>query len=93
METGVFWVIIDQTKPEIGFPSLTTPSDKATCEFIVKSPMNYKVVSNGLLMEESVINDSTKLTHWKQSVPIATWLYTLGIANFAVQYVDKFEGK
>ena len=74
-------------------PLIDHPSDKATCEFIVKSPVKYKVVSNGLLMEESFINDSTKLTHWKQSVPIATWLYTLGIANFAVQYVDKFEGK
>ncbi len=74
-------------------PLIDHPSDKATCEFIVKSPMKYKVVSNGLLMEESVINDSIKLTHWKQSVPIATWLHTIGIANFAVQYVDKFEGK
>ena len=74
-------------------PLIDHPSDKATCEFIVKSPMKYKVVSNGLLMEESVINDSIKLTHWKQYVPIATWLYTIGIANFAVQYVDKFEGK
>jgi len=44
-------------------------------------------------MEESIINNSTKLTDWKESVPIATWLYTLGVAIFAVQYVDKFEGK
>ena len=74
-------------------PLIDHISDKATCEFIIKAPIHYKVVSNGLLMEESTINDSTKLTHWKQSVPIAPWLYTLGIANFAVQYVDKFEGK
>jgi aminopeptidase N len=44
-------------------------------------------------MEESIINDSTKLTHWKESAPIASWLYTVGVAKFAVQYVDKFEGK
>ena len=74
-------------------PLIDHISDKATCEFIIKAPIHYKVVSNGLLMEESTINDSTKLTHWKQSVPIAPWLYTLGIANFAVQYLDKFEGK
>ncbi|HSF44961.1 MAG TPA: M1 family metallopeptidase [Chitinophagaceae bacterium] len=69
------------------------PSDKASSELIVKAPSKYKVVSNGLLMEESVLNDSTTLTHWKQSVPIASWLYTIGIAQFAVQYLEPFEGK
>ncbi len=74
-------------------PLIDHISDKATCEFIIKAPIHYKVVSNGILMEESTINDSTKLTHWKQSVPIAPWLYTIGVADFAVQYLDKFEGK
>lgn len=74
-------------------PLIDHPYDKATCEFIVKAPLHYQVVSNGLLLEESILNDSTKLTDWKQSVPIACWLYTLGIAEFAVQYVDQFEGK
>ncbi len=74
-------------------PLIDHPYDKATCEFIIKAPLQYKVVSNGLLMEESIINDSTKLTDWKEAAPIAPWLYTLGVANFAVQYVDKFEGK
>ncbi|CAN5715320.1 M1 family metallopeptidase [soil metagenome] len=74
-------------------PLIDHPYDKATSEFIIKAPLKYKVVANGLLIEESIINDSTKLTDWKQSVPIASWLYTLGVANFTVQYVDKFEGK
>ena len=74
-------------------PLIDHPYDKATCEFIIKAPLQYKVVSNGLLMEESIINDSTKLTDWKESAPIAPWLYTLGVANFAVQYVDRFDNK
>ena len=74
-------------------PVVDHPYDKATCEFIIKAPLHYKVVANGLLMEESVINDSTRLTDWKQSVPIAPWLYTVGVANFAVQYVDRFDNK
>lgn len=72
---------------------LDHPSDKATSEFIIKAPSKYRVVSNGLLMEESVLNDSTHLTHWKQSVPIAPWLYTIGVAEFAVQYLEPFNGK
>ena len=69
------------------------PYDKAMCEFIVTAPDHYQVVSNGLKVEETNLNNNKRLTHWKQSVPIATWLYVLGVANFAVQYVDEFDGK
>lgn len=74
-------------------PTVDHPYDKATCEFIVSAPAHYKVVSNGLLLEESLIDKDTKLTHWKQSVPVSCWLFVLGIADFAVQYVDDFNGK
>ena len=68
------------------------PYDKATCEFIVTAPNHYQVISNGLKIEETNLDGNQK-THWKQSIPIATWLYVLGVAEFAVQYVDEFDGK
>jgi aminopeptidase N len=74
-------------------PTVDHPYDKATSEFIVTAPAHYKVVSNGLLLEESLLDKETKLTHWKQSVPVSCWLFVLGIADFAVQYVDEFNGK
>ena len=69
------------------------PYDKAMCEFIVTAPDHYQIISNGLKIEESNINNNKRVTHWKQSVPIASWLFVLGAADFAVQYVDEFEGK
>ena len=69
------------------------PYDKAMCEFIVTAPDHYQIISNGLKIEESNINNNKRITHWKQSVPIASWLFVLGAADFAVQYVDEFEGK
>ncbi|WP_117884619.1 M1 family metallopeptidase [Aureibaculum luteum] len=69
------------------------PYDKAKCEFIVTAPNHYQVVSNGLKVEETDLQNGMRLTHWKQSVPIASWLYVLGVAKFAIQYVDKFDGK
>ena len=69
------------------------PYDKATCEFIVTAPNHYQVISNGLKIEETNLERNQKKTHWKQSIPIATWLYVLGVAEFAVQYVDEFDGK
>jgi aminopeptidase N len=74
-------------------PTVDHPYDKATNEFIVKAPTHYQTVSNGLLIEESIINKDQKLTHWKQSVPISSWLFVLGVARFAVQHVDYFNGK
>ncbi|RTE53905.1 M1 family peptidase [Arenibacter aquaticus] len=74
-------------------PTVDHPYDKASCEFIVTAPLKYQVVSNGLKLEESITSNGQRLTHWKQSVPIACWLYALGVAEFAVQYVDTFKGK
>ena len=74
-------------------PIVDHPYDKASSEFIVKAPSHYKVVSNGLLMEESELGNSNRLTHWKQSVPVSSWLFVLGVADFAVKYVDEFRGK
>jgi aminopeptidase N len=74
-------------------PIVDHPHDKATSEFIVKAPSHYKVVSNGLLLEESELGNNTRLTHWKQSVPVSSWLFVLGVADFAVKFVDEFKGK
>ena len=74
-------------------PTVDHPYDKATCEFVVTAPAHYQVVSNGVRIEETDVADGTRLTHWRQSVPIAPWLYVIGVARFAVQHVDDFEGR
>ncbi len=74
-------------------PTVDHPYDKATSEMIVTAPAHYQVVSNGLLVEETDLPGSRRRTHWRQSVPIAPWLYVLGVARFAVQQVDRFQGK
>lgn len=74
-------------------PTVDHPSDKAMCEFVVTAPNHYQVVSNGLKIEETDLPGNKRLTHWRQSVPIASWLYVLGVARFAVQYLDEFQGK
>jgi aminopeptidase N len=59
------------------------PHDKATSEFIITAPAKYQVIANGLLQEESDLGDGRRTTHWKQSVPIASWLNNIGVAQFA----------
>lgn len=74
-------------------PTVDHPYDKATSEMVVTAPAHYQVVSNGLLVEETDLTGGRRRTYWRQSVPIAPWLYVLGVASFAVQHVDTFQGK
>lgn len=64
-------------------PMLDHPYDKATGEFIVTAPSHYQVVANGLLIEELDLPNNERRTHWKQSVPISSWLYAVGVARFS----------
>jgi aminopeptidase N len=74
-------------------PVIDHPYEKATCSFKVTAPAHYEVISNGLKREESILESGQKLTHWVQSVPISSWLYVMGAAQFAIDYYDTFEGK
>jgi aminopeptidase N len=69
-------------------PCNDLPSDKASVEFIVSAPIHYSVISNGVLMEESNLSKTVKLTHWKEDVPIPTKVMVIGAAQFAVARVD-----
>ncbi len=73
-------------------PMIDHPYDKATSEFIVTAPVKYQVVANGLLQEETDLGDGRRLTHWKQSVPIASWLNAIGVAQFAVHHDGLVKG-
>ena len=73
-------------------PTIDHPYDKAAGEFIVTAPAHYQVVANGLLVEEIDLANQERRTHWRQSVPIASWLYALGVARFAVHHYDVLRG-
>ncbi len=73
-------------------PMIDHPYDKATGEFVVTAPSQYQVVANGLLIEELDLPDNTRRTHWKQSVPIASWLYTVAVARFSSHLAGTIDG-
>jgi aminopeptidase N len=73
-------------------PLIDHPYDKATSEFIVIAPARYQVVANGLLQETTDLGDGRRRTHWKQSVPIASWLNAIGVAQFAAHHAAPVKG-
>jgi aminopeptidase N len=73
-------------------PMIDHPYDKASSEFVITAPARYQVVANGLLQEELDLGDGRRTTHWKQSVPIASWLNNIGVAQFASLHAGNAAG-
>jgi aminopeptidase N len=66
-------------------PCVDDPADKASVEFIVTAPAHYKIVSNGILVEEKKLPDDKQLSHWKEDVPLPTKIMVIAAADFAVK--------
>ena len=73
-------------------PMIDHPADKATGEFIVTTRADYQVVANGALVEQVDLEGGRRRTHWKESTPISSWLYALGVGHFAVRHGDVVRG-
>jgi aminopeptidase N len=73
-------------------PMIDHPYDKATGEFVVTAPSHYQVVANGRLIEELDLPNQMRRTHWKQSVPISSWLYTVAVARFSSHFAGAIDG-
>ncbi|HTH24827.1 MAG TPA: M1 family metallopeptidase [Vicinamibacterales bacterium] len=73
-------------------PMIDHPYDKATGEFVITAPNQYQVVANGLLIEELDLPNNMRRSHWKQSVPIASWLYTIAVARFSSHLAGAIDG-
>ena len=69
------------------FPCVDHPSDKATIEYLIKTPSHYQVIANGYLAEETNLTPNLKLYHWISTVPLPTKIMVIGIAQFAVQHL------
>jgi aminopeptidase N len=67
-------------------PCVDHPYDKATVDFIITTPDHYEVVGNGYLIEQSCMPKHTKLTHWREDVPLATKVMAIGAAPFATRF-------
>jgi len=70
-------------------PTVDHPSDKAKVEWVITAPNHYQVIGNGRLVEQTDLDDHTRLTRWKTDVPLATKVMVFGAARFAVEQVGE----
>ncbi|HEX8117025.1 MAG TPA: M1 family metallopeptidase, partial [Pyrinomonadaceae bacterium] len=66
------------------FPAIDHPSDKARVEFFISAPARFDVVANGELVERTNRQDGTRLTHWREQVPVPVYCMVFGATEFAV---------
>jgi aminopeptidase N len=66
-------------------PCVDHPADKAALDFIVTAPYHYQVISNGVKISDTVINDRQRRTHYTETTPLSTKIMVIGVADFAIQ--------
>ncbi|MCS7074331.1 MAG: M1 family metallopeptidase, partial [Bacteroidia bacterium] len=67
------------------FPSKMTLNDKLdSLDVIVTCPQQWKAVSNGLLVSET-IDSGNRISHWKHRYPVTTYNVAIAISNYEIQ--------
>ncbi|MEZ4697210.1 MAG: M1 family metallopeptidase [Rhodothermales bacterium] len=73
-------------------PVVDHPYDKAMTTMTITAPSHYQVASNGVRTESTDLGNGMRLTRYSNPVPTAPWLYFIGVAEFAIEQVDTFNG-
>jgi aminopeptidase N len=74
------------------FPCYDTPNDKLITEVYVRFDKDYKVLSNGVNVDDKEQKDGTKIWHYKMSHPHASYLVMLGIGKYEIKETKSKSG-
>jgi len=86
------WTQGEGTDNRYWFPCYDWANDKLITETIVKFKKGYKVLSNGVKVEEKDLGDGNVLWHYKMSKPIASYLVMLGIGDYEIKETRSASG-
>ena len=82
--TAWAWSLSEPYGARDWWPCKDHPSDKAdSVDVYVTSTALYKVASNGRLAHITFNGDGTRTTHWSERYPIATYLVSVALTNYA----------
>ncbi len=85
------WTLSEPYGASDWFPCKDTPADKAdSSEVWITADDFFYSVSNGKLIAEIINGNGTKTFKWKNSYPIAHYLISLAMTNYAI-YEQQFE--
>ncbi len=86
----VIWSLSEPYGAPDWFPCRDTPADKADSSSVrITAPAQLVSVSNGKLISTTTNTDGTRTYLWKNSYPIAQYLISIAVSNYA-QYETPF---
>ena len=86
------WTQGEGTDNRNWFPCYDWANDKLITEVLVKFRKGYKVLSNGVKVEERDLGDGNVLWHYKMSHPHASYLVMLGIGAYEINETHAASG-
>lgn len=79
----IIWTLSEPYGARDWWPCKQSLMDKIdSMDVLISTPAGYRAASNGILVSETG-SASTKVFHWKERYPIATYLVCLAVTNFA----------
>ena len=77
------WTLSEPYGSRDWWPGKMDLQDKIdSIDVIVTTPPQYRVASNGLLVEEYLKNAQSKIYHWKHRYPITNYLVAVAVTNY-----------
>lgn len=83
-DAPIIWTLSEPYGAKDWWPCKQDLNDKVdSIDVIVHTPIQYRVASNGVLVNEAVHRDQ-KTHHWRHRYPIAAYLIAIGVTNYSV---------
>ncbi|HEU0228852.1 MAG TPA: M1 family aminopeptidase [Arachidicoccus soli] len=86
------WTQGETESNSVWFPTIDKPDQKSTVDITMTVPSKYVTLSNGLLVSSKKNNDGTRSDRWKLDLPIAPYLFFMGVGDYAI-VKDTYKGK
>ncbi|HNX43453.1 MAG TPA: M1 family aminopeptidase [Bacteroidales bacterium] len=91
-ETPVLWTLSEPFGASDWWPSKNDLTDKIdSIDVYILHPEGNLAASNGVLIDEKRMDDSTFVTHWKHRYPIASYLIAIAVTNYT-RFTDVYQG-
>ncbi|MDE3212099.1 MAG: M1 family metallopeptidase [Bacteroidota bacterium] len=78
------WTQGETESNSVWFPTIDKPNQKTTEEIYMTVPAKYVTLSNGLLISQKANHDGTRTDYWRLDLPIAPYLFFMGVGDYAI---------
>ncbi|MCV9388976.1 M1 family aminopeptidase [Reichenbachiella ulvae] len=78
------WTQGETESNSVWFPTLDYPNERCTQEISMTVQDRFRTLSNGVLIEQVKVNDSTRIDTWRLDTPHAPYLFMMSIGEYAV---------